>query len=162
MHMYLYHRLSYLSVANQIIVIGQLSIPAAYMYRALLTTRCFYLPLSISRIYLSSIGSQVSVRMVSMKTLPVCDADSLKDGEMSVILIADDGLLFPHVDSTLRKEVDFGNGKVLLSKLGDKVHATSAYCTHYGAPLVGGVLVADGRVVWCVHPAMPSSVYSLN
>lgn len=27
--------------------------------------------------------------MVSMKTIPVCDADSLKDGEMSVVLIAD-------------------------------------------------------------------------
>lgn len=42
---------------------------------------------------------------------------------------------------------------MLLSKIGDKVHATSAYCTHYGAPLVKGVLVADGRVVWFVDPA---------
>jgi len=55
--------------------------------------------------------------------------------------------------SISRKEVDFGGGKVLLSRLGDKVHATSAYCTHYGAPLVKGVLVADGRVVWCVDLA---------
>ena len=46
-----------------------------------------------------------------------------------------------------RKEVDFGGGKVLLSKLGDKVYATSAFCTHYGAPLAKGVLVADGRLV---------------
>ncbi|KAF9648828.1 hypothetical protein BDM02DRAFT_3143619 [Thelephora ganbajun] len=71
--------------------------------------------------------------MVSMKTIAVCDEDSLKDGEM--------------------KEVDFGGGKVLLSKIGDKVHATSAYCTHYGAPLVKGVLVADGRVVCPWHGA---------
>jgi len=47
-----------------------------------------------------------------------------------------------------RKEVSFDSGKVLLSRLGDKVHATSAFCTHYGAPLVKGVLTADGRVVW--------------
>ena len=51
-----------------------------------------------------------------------------------------------------RKEVDFGDkgGKVLLSRLGDKIHATSAFCTHYGAPLAKGVLTADGRVVWYV------------
>lgn len=48
-----------------------------------------------------------------------------------------------------RKEVDFGEGgKVLLSKLGNKIHATSAFCTHYGAPLAKGVLAADGRVTW--------------
>lgn len=43
-----------------------------------------------------------------------------------------------------------GDGKVLLSRLGDKIHATSAFCTHYGAPLAKGVLTADGRVVWYV------------
>lgn len=49
----------------------------------------------------------------------------------------------------IRKEVAFeGEGKVLLSRLGDKIHATSAFCTHYGAPLAKGVLTADGRVVW--------------
>lgn len=48
-----------------------------------------------------------------------------------------------------RKEVTFeGDGKVLLSRLGNEIHATSAFCTHYGAPLVKGVLTADGRVVW--------------
>ena len=53
-------------------------------------------------------------------------------------------------DRLYRKQVDFeGDGKVLLSRLGDKIHATSAFCTHYGAPLVKGVLTADGRVVWC-------------
>jgi len=47
-----------------------------------------------------------------------------------------------------RKQVSFENGEVLLSRLGDKVHATSAFCTHYGAPLAKGVLTFDGRVVW--------------
>ena len=48
----------------------------------------------------------------------------------------------------LRKEVDFDKGKVLLSRIGDKVYATSAFCTHYGAPLAKAVLTADGRIVW--------------
>lgn len=52
-----------------------------------------------------------------------------------------------------RKEVTFeGDGKVLLSRVGDKINATSAFCTHYGAPLAKGVLTSDGRVVWCAHP----------
>ena len=52
-------------------------------------------------------------------------------------------------DKSDRKEVAFeGEGKVLLSRLGNEIHATSAFCTHYGAPLAKGVLTADGRVVW--------------
>jgi apoptosis-inducing factor 3 len=39
---------------------------------------------------------------------------------------------------------------VLLSRIGKDVHATSAFCTHYGAPLEKGVLTKDGRVVWYV------------
>ena len=71
----------------------------------------------------------------------------------------------PHaylIPRTSRKEVDFGNGKVLLSKIGDKIHATSAYCTHYGAPLVKGVLVADGRVVWCDLIPLPDYTLKLT
>ncbi|RPD61014.1 hypothetical protein L226DRAFT_534661 [Lentinus tigrinus ALCF2SS1-7] len=71
---------------------------------------------------------------MSYKTIAVLDESELKDGEM--------------------KQVDFeGEGKVLLSRLGDKVHATSAFCTHYGAPLAKGVLTADGRVVCPWHGA---------
>ncbi|KAI0661598.1 hypothetical protein C8Q70DRAFT_1051925 [Cubamyces menziesii] len=70
---------------------------------------------------------------MSQKTITVLDASELKDGEM--------------------KEVPFEDGKVLLSRLGDKIHATSAFCTHYGAPLVKGVLTADGRVVCPWHGA---------
>lgn len=50
-----------------------------------------------------------------------------------------------------RKEVEFDKGKVLLSRLGDQIHATSAFCTHYGAPLAKGVLTSDARVVWSVR-----------
>ncbi|KAJ6612313.1 hypothetical protein B0H10DRAFT_2223313 [Mycena sp. CBHHK59/15] len=70
---------------------------------------------------------------MSLQTLAVLPEAELKDGQM--------------------KEVAFGTGKVLLSRLGDKVHATSAFCTHYGAPLAKGVLTADGRVVCPWHGA---------
>ncbi|EMD31273.1 hypothetical protein CERSUDRAFT_89128 [Gelatoporia subvermispora B] len=71
---------------------------------------------------------------MSLKTIAVLDESELKDGEM--------------------KQVDFeGEGKVLVSRLGDKIHATSAFCTHYGAPLAKGVLTADGRVVCPWHGA---------
>ncbi|KAF2177650.1 rubredoxin-NAD(+) reductase [Zopfia rhizophila CBS 207.26] len=44
-------------------------------------------------------------------------------------------------------------GKVLLSKVQDKLHATSANCTHYGAPLKNGVLTGDGRLTCPWHGA---------
>ncbi|KAI6025583.1 hypothetical protein F5J12DRAFT_808951 [Pisolithus orientalis] len=71
---------------------------------------------------------------MSVKTVAVCNFSDLKDGQM--------------------KEVSFENeGKVVVYRLGDAVHATSAFCTHYGAPLVKGVLAADGRVVCPWHGA---------
>ncbi|KAG6333683.1 hypothetical protein ID866_5401, partial [Astraeus odoratus] len=71
---------------------------------------------------------------MSVKTVPVCNLADLKDGQM--------------------KEIAFeGEGKVLVYRLGDSVHATSAHCTHYGAPLAKGVLTADGRVVCPWHGA---------
>ncbi|EPQ52733.1 hypothetical protein GLOTRDRAFT_64447 [Gloeophyllum trabeum ATCC 11539] len=70
---------------------------------------------------------------MSVKTVAVLDQSDLADGQM--------------------KEVEFEKGKVLLSRLGDKIHATSAFCTHYGAPLAKGVLTADGRVVCPWHGA---------
>ncbi|KAG2147680.1 hypothetical protein DEU56DRAFT_785385 [Suillus clintonianus] len=71
---------------------------------------------------------------MSLKTIAVCNESELQDGQM--------------------KQVDFeGEGKVLLYRLNDKIHATSAFCTHYGAPLAKGVLAADGRVVCPWHGA---------
>ncbi|KAK1234915.1 Apoptosis-inducing factor 1 [Marasmius sp. AFHP31] len=70
---------------------------------------------------------------MAAKTVTVLDQSELGDGQM--------------------KEVDFEQGKVLLSRIGDKIHATSAFCTHYGAPLAKGVLTADGRVVCPWHGA---------
>ncbi|EAU85453.1 flavoprotein [Coprinopsis cinerea okayama7 len=70
---------------------------------------------------------------MSVKTIAVLPEAELEDGQM--------------------KEVSFEDGKVLLSRLGDKIHATSAFCTHYGAPLAKGVLTADGRVVCPWHGA---------
>ncbi|KAF7985675.1 hypothetical protein HWV62_2223 [Athelia sp. TMB] len=70
---------------------------------------------------------------MSTKTIAVLDESELKDGQM--------------------KEVAFDDGKVLLSRLGPSIHATSAFCTHYGAPLAKGVLTADARVVCPWHGA---------
>ncbi|KAK2460926.1 hypothetical protein APHAL10511_007396 [Amanita phalloides] len=70
---------------------------------------------------------------MTIKTIPVIDVTELQDGQM--------------------KQVEFDKGSVLLSRIGDKIHATSAFCTHYGAPLAKGVLTADGRVVCPWHGA---------
>ncbi|CED83795.1 flavo protein [Phaffia rhodozyma] len=51
------------------------------------------------------------------------------------------------------KQVGFGEGKILLSKIDGKIYATSAICTHYGAPLAKGVLTSTGRVVCPWHGA---------
>jgi hypothetical protein len=48
-------------------------------------------------------------------TKEVLDASELKEGQI--------------------KAVDVDGGKVLLSNIGGKINATSAFCTHYGAPL---------------------------
>ncbi|TFL04019.1 hypothetical protein BDV98DRAFT_563426 [Pterulicium gracile] len=73
------------------------------------------------------------LRRMSTQTIAVLNESELKPGEM--------------------KQVAFGSGQILLSKLGEKIHATSAYCTHYGAPLAKGVLTSDGRVVCPWHGA---------
>ncbi|KAI9756880.1 MAG: hypothetical protein M1815_002667 [Lichina confinis] len=43
--------------------------------------------------------------------------------------------------------------KVLLVKLGEELHALSSKCTHYGAPLVNGVVTPDGRLTCPWHGA---------
>lgn len=48
------------------------------------------------------------------------------------------------------KQVSANGAEVLLARVGGKVHAVAAYCPHYGAPLVDGVLSGD-RVVCPWH-----------
>ena len=43
-------------------------------------------------------------------------------------------------------------GKVLLCNVGGKVSAIGSKCTHYGAPLVKGVLTGDGKHIWSAMP----------
>ncbi|KAG9946563.1 rubredoxin-NAD(+) reductase, partial [Aureobasidium melanogenum] len=51
-------------------------------------------------------------------------------------------------------EVDgIEGGKILLAKVKDEVHAMSANCTHYGAPLAKGVLTGEGRITCPWHGA---------
>jgi len=42
-------------------------------------------------------------------------------------------------------------GKVLLTNVGGKISAVGSKCTHYGAPLVKGVLSKDGRLTCPWH-----------
>ena len=42
-------------------------------------------------------------------------------------------------------------GSVLVVKLDGKVHAMTAKCTHYGAPLAKGILTPDGRLTCPWH-----------
>jgi nitrite reductase/ring-hydroxylating ferredoxin subunit len=42
-------------------------------------------------------------------------------------------------------------GKVLLVNVGGKITALGNKCTHYGAPLVKGVLTGDGRLTCPWH-----------
>ena len=43
------------------------------------------------------------------------------------------------------------DGKVLLVNVGNRTHAMSAKCTHYGAPLKNGVVSPDGRLTCPWH-----------
>ena len=49
------------------------------------------------------------------------------------------------------------DAKVLLVKVDDEVHALSSKCTHYGAPLVKGVVTPDGRLTCPWHGGIPLS-----
>ncbi|WOO85261.1 Apoptosis-inducing factor 1 [Vanrija pseudolonga] len=71
--------------------------------------------------------------MSLIKTLPVLDDKDLAEGE--------------------HKAVEFDGTKILLSRVKGEVHATSAHCTHYGAPLEKGVLDSSGRLVCPWHNA---------
>lgn len=50
--------------------------------------------------------------------------------------------------------------KVLLANAGGKVSALGPKCTHYGAPLVNGVLTKSGRLTcpWHGGPLFPRTV----
>ena len=50
------------------------------------------------------------------------------------------------------KEVSVGDTKVLLARVGDNCYAVGAHCTHYGAPLVKGILSGQ-RIVCPWHHA---------
>jgi len=57
------------------------------------------------------------------------------------------------LDNGFKAEVDVGEHKVLLLKTNDQLSALAPKCTHYGAPLVKGVLTSDGRITCPWHGA---------
>jgi NADPH-dependent 2,4-dienoyl-CoA reductase/sulfur reductase-like enzyme/nitrite reductase/ring-hydroxylating ferredoxin subunit len=50
------------------------------------------------------------------------------------------------------QQIEVENSQILLSKINDQYYATSAFCTHYGAPLAKGVLCGE-RIVCPWHNA---------
>jgi len=52
-----------------------------------------------------------------------------------------------------KAEVNFGDHKVLLLKVNDQLSALSPKCSHYGAPMVKGVLTSEGRLTCPWHGA---------
>lgn len=70
--------------------------------------------------------------IMNERDFAVAKLSDLKDGEM--------------------KQVDAGGTVVLLARAGDKCYAVAAHCTHYGAPLVEGILSGE-RIVCPWHHA---------
>ena len=62
----------------------------------------------------------------------VANTSDLRDGEM--------------------KEISAGETRILLARVGDRFHAVSAACPHYGAPLAEGALCGT-RIVCPWHHA---------
>lgn len=55
------------------------------------------------------------------------------------------------------QQIEVGDSQILLSKIDDKIYATGAFCTHYGAPLAKGVLCGE-RIVCPWHNACFNAV----
>ena len=67
-----------------------------------------------------------------MKEVAVAKINDLQNGQMQQIAVED--------------------GQILLAKINDRFYATSAFCTHYGAPLETGILCGE-RIVCPWHNA---------
>src|SRR5215204_6885001 len=66
------------------------------------------------------------------KDVHVANTSDLRDGEM--------------------KEISAGETRILLARVGDRFHAVTATCPHYGAPLAEGALCGT-RIVCPWHHA---------
>ena len=102
--------------------------------RSLLTTRVL-LPRQLTRLY----PSRLLIRNMSEFKLKGLSSLDLKDGELREVEV--EGI---------------EEGKILLSKTGGKVSATGSKCTHYGAPLVKGILNSKGLVTCPWHASYSS------
>ncbi|KAH8550711.1 hypothetical protein BGW37DRAFT_498138 [Umbelopsis sp. PMI_123] len=90
---------------------------------------------SLTRRYITrhSPTLQSTIRTMAILKQVVAKETDLKDGEL--------------------KEVTVGDKPVLLSRVKGSYYATSARCTHYGAPLAKGTLASDGRIMCPWHGA---------
>ena len=69
---------------------------------------------------------------MTQKEVTVANAGEFKDGEM--------------------KQISANGTEILLARVKGNYHAVAAHCTHYGAPLVDGVINGD-RIVCPWHHA---------
>ncbi|KAJ3006642.1 hypothetical protein HKX48_009540 [Thoreauomyces humboldtii] len=86
-----------------------------------------------------------------IRTSPLTTAAAIMPGEITTPNDLSNGQMrsIPVGPSTSDKPAP----TVLVSKIKDKVYATSSKCTHFGAPLDKGVLTLDGRVTCPWHGA---------
>ncbi|KAG5288756.1 rhodocoxin reductase [Histoplasma capsulatum G186AR] len=101
----------------------------------------------------STIITRAKARINHFTTSPQLSASNLKMSSTSTFKIK--GLTSLDLPSD-KIEVEVENiekGKLLLLKHGGQIHALTANCTHYGAPLVKGVLTPDARLTCPWHGA---------
>lgn len=102
----------------------------------------------------STIITRAKARINHFTTSPQLSASNLKMSSTSTFKIK--GLTSLDLPSD-KIEVEVENiekGKLLLLKHGGQIHALTANCTHYGAPLVKGVLTPDARLTCPWHGGM--------
>ncbi|KAH9819136.1 hypothetical protein DFH28DRAFT_1053431 [Melampsora americana] len=86
----------------------------------------------------SGIHPQTTYNMSSIARLPAGKRSEWKDGLMKEVALSPQ---------------DEKSPKVLVSQVNGTIYATSAKCTHYGAPLVKGVLTSEGCLTCPWHGA---------
>lgn len=100
----------------------------------------------------SSTFSQASRQALQLQTSKASFTTSVRAAMATEFKLKD--LTSINLKNGQKQEVEvegIEGGKVLLAKVKDQVHAMSSNCTHYGAPLVKGVLTGDGRITCPWH-----------
>ena len=110
------------------------------------------LPLNLGQPFRTGTSSSILIQKIRLSTAPIVMAQEHKLKDLSSLDLK--------IGEKREVEVEgIENGKVLLAKVGSKIHALSANCTHYGAPLKNGVLTPDGRLTCPWHGGMNALIF---